>query len=108
MYSLAQMLLMACILTIIIEAVLARLLFKVSLFEDFIYIALVNIFTNISLNLILYMFNLYFYVLILEIIVILVEFILYKLYWKEKKVLELFLFSFILNFDSYIFGVLFF
>lgn len=108
MDSLAQILVVACILTVIIEVISAKLLFKINLYDDLVYIALVNIFTNISLNLILYIFNLYSYVLVLEVIVILLETILYKFYWKDRSVVNLLLFSLILNINSYVFGVLFF
>lgn len=108
MNSLAQILVIACILTVIIEVISAKFLFKINLYDDLVYIALINIFTNISLNLTLYIFNLYFYVLVLEVIVVLLETILYKFYWKDRPVVNLLLFSLILNINSYVFGVLFF
>lgn len=108
MDNLAQILVIACILTVIIEVILARLLFRINLYDDLVYISLVNIFTNISLNLIIYIFSLYSYLLVLEIIVVLVETILYKFYWKDKQVVNLLLFSLILNISSYGFGALFF
>lgn len=107
MNSLAQILMVACVLTVIIEVISAKLLFRINFYADLFYIVLINIFTNISLNLILFIFNLYSYVLIFEVIVVLLEAILYKFYWRDKSFLSLLLLSLILNFNSYMFGFLF-
>lgn len=100
--------------TIIIESIVAYIL-KIRNKDELINIALINIITNTILTLIIqsivYYFGIdsinvltYIIVPILEIIIIVIESILFKKYLKESR--NYIVISFILNISSYIGGII--
>lgn len=99
----------ACVLTVLIENSFFWLLGYRSLREQII-VAVVNIITNITLNLVLVPFydfidwGMWVVVFFLEVIVVLVEFALYAYFWKPS--VRLFLLTFFANCLSFGVGLL--
>ena len=100
--------------TIIIESIVAYIL-KIRDKDELINIALINIITNTALTLIIQAYVYYFgigsikiltYIIvpILEVIIIVVESILFKKYLKKDR--NYIVISFILNMSSYIGGII--
>ena len=102
-------LIIALLLTIIIETSLAIIL-KIRNKKDLLNIVLINIITNLSLNIFILLSNIIFKrliinIIILEIIVVLIEALFYKKKLAYKKI-NPFILSLLLNVISYSIGLL--
>ena len=90
------------ILTIVSEE-LCLFIMKEKKVHIYIVCLVMNIFTNLSLNIILqFCNNYYLFLFVLEVVVYLFEFFIYLLVSKEMK--KSFIYSIILNFISLLFG----
>ncbi len=111
MINLYLKILIVCLLSTIIVEVIVSLLLKVRDKKDILNIILVNIMTNPLLVSITVYINIFYglkykniIIYPLEILVVLVEGLVYKRYLKYKKI-NPYLLSFILNISSYLIGL---
>jgi hypothetical protein len=111
MINLYLKILIVCLLSTIIVEVIVSLLLKVRDKKDILNIILVNIMTNPLLVSITVYINIFYglkykniIIYPLEILVVLVEGLVYKRYIKYKKI-NPYLLSFILNISSYLIGL---
>lgn len=103
-------LLYALLLTIVLEELFAIVLYKIKNIKDLINIMLINMLTNPLLNGILIYINVFYgnytrtvYLYVLEIVVVIVEGLYYKLFLSKVK-FNPFVISLFLNIFSYLFG----